>query len=108
MLIDIAEHYLLFSKLLPNLFYDLVGEDDQGSYKLKIVKDGFPESYCNNNLELEIAREQWLEGLENTDEYSKVFNGKWYYFKFPKNSSNKISSMWIPETIVLEVFKTES
>lgn len=35
----------------------------EGEYKLKITREGFPEKPVNDEDELVIAEEQWLEGL---------------------------------------------
>ena len=35
-----------------------------GEYKLKIIREGFPKEPVNDEEELAIAEEQWLEGLE--------------------------------------------
>ena len=44
----------------------------KGEYKLKIIHDGFPEDPINQDNELAIAEEQWLEGLEGTEQYQVV------------------------------------
>lgn len=75
-----------------------------GRYKLKIINDGFPEKAINQEDELAVAEEQWLEGLEGTKMYQVDLNSNWYYFKFPNNSDN-IKYMWIPASVVKEVFK---
>ncbi|KXS38610.1 MAG: hypothetical protein AWU54_2202, partial [Candidatus Frackibacter sp. T328-2] len=41
----------------------------EGEYKLKIIHDGFPEDPINQEEELVVAEEQWLEGLEGTEQY---------------------------------------
>jgi hypothetical protein len=76
----------------------------EGEYKLKIIHDGFPEDPINQEEELVIAEEQWLEGLEETEQYQVDLNSNWYYFKFPENDDN-IEYMWIPKSIVKDVFK---
>ena len=76
----------------------------EGEYKLKIIREGFPESPVNNEDELAIAEEQWLEGLEGSDQYKTDLNSNWYYFKFPINNES-IDYMWIPESVVVEVFR---
>jgi len=75
----------------------------EGKYKLKIIRDGFPEEPVNDEDELAIAEEQWLEGLEGSNQYKTDLKGNWYYFKFPLNDE-RIDFMWIPETVVNEVF----
>jgi len=72
-------------------------------YKLKIIREGFPEEPVNDKDELAIAKEQWIEGLEGSDQYKTDLKGNWYYFKFPLNDEG-INFMWIPETVVNEVF----
>jgi len=76
----------------------------EGEYKLKIIREGFPEEPVNDEDELIIAKEQWLEGLEGTEQYSKDMNGNWYYFDFPNNEED-IDFMWVPESVVVEVFE---
>lgn len=75
-----------------------------GEYKLKIINDGFPEKAITQEDELTIAEEQWLEGLEGTAQYQKDIKDNWYYFEFPENEDG-IEYMWIPEPVVVEVFK---
>jgi len=75
----------------------------EGEYKLKIIHDGFPEDPINQEEELVIAEEQWLEGLEETEQYQVDLNSNWYYFKFPENDDD-IKYMWIPESVVYDVF----
>ena len=75
----------------------------EGKYKLKIIREGFPEEPVNDENELDIAEEQWLEGLEGSDQYKTDLKENWYYFKFPLNDEG-IDFMWIPETVVSEVF----
>lgn len=76
-----------------------------GQYKLKAINDGFPDKPINNENELDVAKEQWLEGLMGTDQYEKDLNSNWYYWEFP-NNENDIEYMWIPESVVREVFIT--
>jgi hypothetical protein len=76
----------------------------EGEYKLKIIHDGFPEDPINQEEELVVAEEQWLEGLEGTAQYQKDIEDTWYYFEFPENE-DAIEYMWIPESVVIEVFK---
>ncbi|MFW6026896.1 MAG: hypothetical protein ACOCRX_11190, partial [Candidatus Woesearchaeota archaeon] len=58
----------------------------------------------NQEDELAVAKEQWLEGLEGTEQYQQDIEENWYYFKFPENE-NGIEYMWLPESIVVEVFE---
>jgi hypothetical protein len=74
-----------------------------GEYKLKIIREGFPETSVNDEDELVIAEEQWLEGLES-DQYKTDLEGNWYYFEFPINDEG-VDYMWVPESVVVEVFK---
>jgi len=76
----------------------------EGEYKLKIIHENFPDKPVNDENELIIAKEEWLEGLEGTEQYQRDLEGNWYYFEFPDNSDS-IEYMWIPESIVLEVFE---
>lgn len=76
----------------------------EGEYRLKIIQDGFPKNPINQEEEMVIAEEQWLEGLEGTAQYQKDIEDTWYYFEFPENEDG-IESMWIPESVVVEVFK---
>lgn len=76
----------------------------EGEYKLKIIREGFPETPVNYEDELVIAEEQWLEGLEGSDQYKTDLEGNWYYFEFPSNDEG-IDHMWIPESVVVEVFE---
>lgn len=76
----------------------------EGKYKLKIIREGFPENPVNYEDELIIADEQWLEGSEGSDQYKTDLEGKWYYFMFPDNNEG-IEYMWIPENVVVEVFQ---
>lgn len=89
----IAENYLDSGYNFPD-----------GEYKLKIINDGFPEKAINQGDELAIAEEQWLEGLEGTTQYQRDIEDTWYYFEFPENEDG-IEYMWIPESVVIEVFK---
>ena len=41
----------------------------EGEYKLKIIRERFPESPVMEENELIIAKEQWLEGIEGTKQY---------------------------------------
>lgn len=75
----------------------------EGEYKLKIIREGFPEKPINHEDELIIAKEQWLEGLEDSDQYKTDLENNWYYFKFPVNNEH-IKYMWVPESVVVEVF----
>jgi hypothetical protein len=75
----------------------------EGRYKLKIIRENFPEEPVNDEDELDIAEEQWLEGLEGSDQYKIDLEGNWYYFHFPLND-NRIEFMWVPESVVNEVF----
>jgi hypothetical protein len=75
----------------------------EGKYKLKIIRDSFPEESVNDGDELFIAKEQWLEGLEGSEQYKTDLEGNWYYFEFPLNNE-EIEYMWIPESVVVEVF----
>jgi hypothetical protein len=75
-----------------------------GEYKLKIIREGFPESPVNDEDELIIAEEQWLEGLEGSDQYKIDLDSNWYYFEFPINDEG-IDYMWVPESIAVEVFE---
>jgi hypothetical protein len=75
----------------------------EGRYKLKIIKEGFPEKPINNTNELKIAEEQWLEGLEETNQYEIDLKSNWYYFKFPINNED-IDFMWLPESVVIDIF----
>ncbi|TDP81098.1 hypothetical protein C7957_1535 [Halanaerobium saccharolyticum] len=75
----------------------------EGKYKLKIIREGFPEDLVNDEDELIIAEEQWLEGLEGSDQYKTDLEGNWYYFEFPINDEG-IEYMWVPESVVVEVF----
>lgn len=75
----------------------------EGEYKLKIIREGFPEKTVNHKDELIIAKEQWIEGLEGSDQYKTDLEGNWYYFEFPVNDEN-IDYMWIPESVVLVIF----
>ncbi|MFW5889696.1 MAG: hypothetical protein ACOCUD_04915 [Bacillota bacterium] len=76
----------------------------EGDYKLKIIREGFPEIPVNHENELVIAEEQWLEGLEGSDQYKTDLEGNWYYFEFPFNDEG-IEYMWVPESVVVEVFE---
>jgi hypothetical protein len=76
----------------------------EGKYKLKIIREGFPKEPVNEEDELVVAEEQWLEGLEGSEQHKTDLEGNWYYFKFPINDEN-IDSMWMPESVVNEVFK---
>lgn len=75
-----------------------------GTYELKIIHQGFPKKNINNEDELIVARELWLEGFEDTEHFEEDLNGNWYYFSFPANDKS-IEYMWIPESVVVEVFK---
>jgi hypothetical protein len=75
----------------------------EGKYKLKIIREFLPEEAVNVKDELAIAEEQWLEGLEGSDQYEIDLEGNWYFFKFPLNEEG-IKFMWIPESVVFEVF----
>ncbi|MGP3778806.1 hypothetical protein ACTWKD_08205 [Halanaerobium saccharolyticum] len=77
----------------------------EGEYKLKIIREGFPERPINHENELIIAEEQWLEGLEGSSQYKSDIEGNWYYFKFPVNDK-KIDYMWLPESVVVDVFNS--
>jgi hypothetical protein len=74
-----------------------------GEYKLKIIREGFPESPVNHEDELVIAEEQWLEGLEGSAQYRIDLEGNWYYFEFPINDEG-IDYMWVPESVVVDIF----
>jgi len=74
----------------------------EGEYKLKIIHDGFPKKPIHQEKELVIAKEQWLEGLEGTEQYQVDLNSNWYYFEFPENDD--IDYMWIPESVVKDIF----
>ena len=76
----------------------------EGEYKLKIIREGFPEDPVNDEDELVIAEEQWLEGLEGSDQYKTDLGGNWYYFEFPINDEG-VEYMWVPESVGVEVFK---
>src|SRR6056297_864560 len=76
----------------------------EGEYKLKIIREGFPEDPVNDEDELAIAEEKWLEGLEGSDQYQTDLKGNWYYFEFPLNNEG-IDYMWIPESVIVEVFE---
>lgn len=76
----------------------------EGEYKLKIIREGFPKEIVNDEDELVIAEEQWLEGLEGSDQYNTDLKGNWYYFEFSFNDQG-INYMWIPESVVVEVFR---
>jgi hypothetical protein len=76
----------------------------EGEYKLKIIREGFPEVSVNDKDELVIAEEQWMEGLEGSDQYLTDLDGNWYYFEFPLNDEG-IEHMWVPESVVVEVFE---
>ena len=78
----------------------------EGKYKLKIIREGFPKDPVNNKDELVIAQEQWLEGLEGSDQYKTDLAGNWYYFEFPINDEG-IEYMWVPESVVVEIFEEE-
>lgn len=90
-------------------FYKAKGYKDSGynipsgKYKLKAINDGFPDQPINNDDELIVAKEQWLEGLMGTDQYEEDMNSNWYYWEFP-NNENDIDNMWIPTSVVEEVF----
>lgn len=75
----------------------------EGEYKLKIIREGFPENAINHEDELVIAEEQWLEGIEGSDQYNTDLKNNWYYLKFPVNDEG-IEYMWVPESVVVEVF----
>ena len=75
----------------------------EGEYKLKIIREGFPEDPVNDEDELVVAEEQWLEGLEGSDLYQTELKSNWYYFEFPSNDEG-IDYMWVPESVVVEVF----
>ncbi len=36
----------------------------EGKYKLKVQMEGFPQKPINSEKELEVAKQQWLEGLD--------------------------------------------
>jgi hypothetical protein len=74
-----------------------------GKYKLKAINDGFPDKPINNENELDVAKEQWLEGVMGTDQYEKDVDSNWFFWEFPDNENN-IDYMWIPEAVVREVF----
>jgi hypothetical protein len=76
----------------------------EGKYKLKIIREGFPETLVNDEDELVIAEEQWLEGLEGSDQYKTDLENNWFYFKFPINDEG-IDFMWVPESVVVEIFE---
>jgi len=76
----------------------------KGEYHLKIIQEGFPEKPVNDEEELVIAEEQWLEGLEGTDQYKTDLEGNWYYFEFPLNDEG-VEYMWITESVVFDVFE---
>ncbi len=75
-----------------------------GKYKLKIIREGFPEDPVNEEDEISVAEEQWLEGLEGSEQYKADQEGNWYYFEFPINDEG-IDFMWVPELVVIEVFQ---
>jgi len=77
----------------------------EGEYRLKVVCEGFPDNSVGQGEELIVAREQWLEGLEGSEQYKIDLEGNWYYFEFPENEDG-IDGMWIPESVVLDVFKS--
>ena len=73
----------------------------EGKYKIKAAVEGFPEKAINDEDELQSAKEQWLEGLENDEEeYKNLYNDIWYYLDFPEEGQYE----WIPKCIVKEVF----
>jgi len=75
-----------------------------GKYKLKAINDAFPNKPINNDDdELIVAKQMWLESVIGTDQYEKDVNSNWYYWEFPDNK-NDIKYMWIPESVVKEVF----
>ena len=76
----------------------------EGEYKLKIIREGFPERPVNDEDELIIAEEQWLEGLEGSDQYKTDLESNWYYFEFPLNNEG-VEYMWVPESVVVKVFE---
>ena len=76
----------------------------EGEYKLKIIREGFPERPVNDEDELIIAEEQWLEGLEGSDQYKTDLESNWYYFEFPLNNEG-VQYMWVPESVVVNVFE---
>jgi len=47
----------------------------EGEYKLKIIRADFLEDSVNDEDELAIAEEQWLEGLEGSDQYKTDLDG---------------------------------
>lgn len=73
------------------------------NYELLAIVVGFPEEFIKNKEEIEIANEQWLEGLYDTEQYESDKNGLSYYFKFPQINDN-IDGMWIPKSVSEEVF----
>lgn len=84
--------------------HDSVYDFPDGEYKLKIIMEGFPEKAIYTEDEIAIAEELWLEGFEGLKQYKIDLEGNWYYFEFPENE-NKVEYMWIPESIVIDVFE---
>ena len=84
--------------------HDSVYDFPDGEYKLKIIMEGFPEKAIYTEDEIAIAEELWLEGFEGLEQYKIDLEGNCYYFEFPENK-NKVEYMWIPESIVIDVFE---
>lgn len=74
-----------------------------GKYKLKAINDAFPNKPIINDDELIVAKEIWLEGVMETDQFDTDRKGNWYFWEFPENTEG-IEYMWIPESVVEEVF----
>jgi len=73
----------------------------EGNYRIKAILEGFPEKPIKHDDELKRAKEQWLEGYENDQDYFKrLNNGLWYYLVFPNGDRFE----WIPEVVMDDVF----
>ena len=72
----------------------------EGKYKIKAIIEGFPKEAINDKDELQSAKEQWLEGVEDNEEkYNELYEGIWYYLEFPGEEHYE----WIPECVIKEV-----
>ena len=73
----------------------------EGKYKIEKINEGFPTNLLKNKTELKANIKKWLEGFEDgKEEYDKLFNGNWYYLKFPEGDHYE----WVPENVMEDAF----
>lgn len=73
----------------------------EGEYKIKEISDGFPTNPHEEEVELESAEEQWLEGYEDDEEeYDKLYKETWFCLEFPEGDHFE----WIPKSVIKDVF----